>query len=328
MNRPTLHHVAREAGVSHMTVSRVLRGNRVVAPETAKRVRDAVAKLGYRPDPALSALASYRRKAGGQGHGSVIACIDCDGTSHSQCVFEGVREEASLLGYGCEIIRLPAGEKPQARLSRALFHRGVQGLLFGPSEDRQTFLGWDWKAFAAVSLGALCHRPAMHTVSLDYFHGARSGCERLVEEGCRRIGMAIHPHLENRTGGLWLGGYAAGILSRQEPLVCPAGAFGNKTTATRWLASNQIDGVVTIHADIAQRCGETGVRAVFLNQDDSQHSLPYYNLPHADIGREGVRLLHHALLRHEFGLPDEPKHVALRGKWQVPGESTAASLSS
>ena len=319
MNRPTLHNVAREAGVSHMTVSRVLHGTQVVKPETARRVREAVEKLGYRPDPALSALAAYRRKAGGTRHGSQLAFIDCDGTEYSRNVFAGVRAEASFLGYGCEVIRLPAATKQQTQLSRMLFHRGVQGLLFGPSEKRQEFTGWDWTRFAAVSLGALCHRPAMHAVSLNYFHGAVSGCERLRKAGCLRIALAIDPLLEGRTGGLWLGGYAAGVLGWHAPLIYPADNMNDAAHLRAWLARNKVDGVVTIHAAVAGVCHAAGMDAVFLNQDSQDLPFAHYHLPHADIGREGVRLLHHALLRHEFGLPDAPKHVALLGSWIMPG---------
>ena len=56
--RVTLNDVATAAGVSPITVSRALRGERAVAPELAQRVAQAAARLGYVPDPAARALAS------------------------------------------------------------------------------------------------------------------------------------------------------------------------------------------------------------------------------------------------------------------------------
>lgn len=56
--RITLADVAHAAGVSPITVSRALRGERAVAPELVARVQAAVAKLGYMPNPAARALAS------------------------------------------------------------------------------------------------------------------------------------------------------------------------------------------------------------------------------------------------------------------------------
>lgn len=56
--RVTLADVARLAGVSPITVSRALRGERAVDAELAARAKAAAAKLGYAPDPAARALAS------------------------------------------------------------------------------------------------------------------------------------------------------------------------------------------------------------------------------------------------------------------------------
>src|SRR5574343_1773908 len=58
--RVTLSDVAQAAGVSPITVSRALRGERAVDPALIERVKAAAAKLGYVPDPAARALASQR----------------------------------------------------------------------------------------------------------------------------------------------------------------------------------------------------------------------------------------------------------------------------
>lgn len=58
MKRPTLVDVAREAGVSAITVSRTIRSPELVSERARKRVESAIERLGYIPDPAASALAS------------------------------------------------------------------------------------------------------------------------------------------------------------------------------------------------------------------------------------------------------------------------------
>jgi len=58
--RVTLNDVATAAGVSPITVSRALRGERSVAAELVEKVRAAALQLGYVPDPAARALASSR----------------------------------------------------------------------------------------------------------------------------------------------------------------------------------------------------------------------------------------------------------------------------
>lgn len=58
--RPTIHDVARRAGVSPSTVSQTYSGNRTVATDTRRRVREAAAELGYRPDPLAQGLRHSR----------------------------------------------------------------------------------------------------------------------------------------------------------------------------------------------------------------------------------------------------------------------------
>jgi DNA-binding LacI/PurR family transcriptional regulator len=59
-HRPTIHDVARQAGVSATTVSHTYSGNRMVAPETRRLVREAAAALGYRPDALAQGLRQNR----------------------------------------------------------------------------------------------------------------------------------------------------------------------------------------------------------------------------------------------------------------------------
>ena len=65
--RVTLADVAHAAGVSPITVSRALRGERAVDAELVARVQAAARKLHYVPDPAARALASR--------HGSHVAVL-------------------------------------------------------------------------------------------------------------------------------------------------------------------------------------------------------------------------------------------------------------
>ena len=59
---PTLHDVARLAGVSIATVSNVVNNSKHVTAETRERVERAIAQTGYVPNEAARALASHRRR--------------------------------------------------------------------------------------------------------------------------------------------------------------------------------------------------------------------------------------------------------------------------
>ena len=313
--RPTLRDVAAAAHVSHMTVSRVVNGSQTVAEKTAQRVRAAIEKLGYRPDPALSALAARRSRVLRE-QPSVLAFLDCDATDYSRVVFDGARREAELHGYAMERVALDHDPASQQKWSRRLFHRGVRGLLFGPSDAPWKFDGWDWPEFATVSLGALNHVPPMHSVAMGYFEGAMSGFEFLRSQGCGRIALAVEPRLDARTGSRWLGGYCAAAKQARKPLLWAGGKWCG-SALRRWLKAERVDGVLTVHPSVCETARTLKIPVAFLNNSGCVPGTPHLELDPAAIGGEGVRLLHHLVLRREFGLPTEPKRIALRGSWVI-----------
>ena len=90
--RPTIRDVARLAGVSHQTVSRVINKSDDVTTETRDRVDNAIVELGYRP----SAIA--RSMARGETH--TLACISPNLTDYTfASIIEGAEREARGQGY-------------------------------------------------------------------------------------------------------------------------------------------------------------------------------------------------------------------------------------
>lgn len=60
-DRPSMHDVARVAGVSAATVSKMLRGVKTIKPASVKRIRAAIDELGYRVDPLAADMRRSRR---------------------------------------------------------------------------------------------------------------------------------------------------------------------------------------------------------------------------------------------------------------------------
>ena len=89
---PTIADVARRAGVSVPTVSRVLTGNIPVGPKRRALVERAIAELGYRPNAAARALVSGRR--------SLIAVLAANTSRYGYArTVEGIEEAARAAGY-------------------------------------------------------------------------------------------------------------------------------------------------------------------------------------------------------------------------------------
>ena len=89
----TFKEVAKLAGVSTQTVSRVTNGSDDVAEETRKRVNDAIKKLGYVPNKGAQMLSRAKTK--------IIGSVSRDISLHGVALItNGVRNQAHVLGYG------------------------------------------------------------------------------------------------------------------------------------------------------------------------------------------------------------------------------------
>lgn len=88
---PTIHDVAREAGVSLPTVSRVLTGSTPVSEKRRTQVLEAMKRLGYRPNGAARALV--------QGRQPIIGVVTPDVSYGSSEMIRAIEREARRAGY-------------------------------------------------------------------------------------------------------------------------------------------------------------------------------------------------------------------------------------
>ena len=120
----TIYDVARVAGVSHQTVSRVLRGVEGIRPETRERVQRALDELRYRPSVVARELASSRASRIG------VVGYETFESSTSK-VLKGVNDVATAAGYVLDIVTVdPLGEVDEiVRRLDAINGSDVAGLL-------------------------------------------------------------------------------------------------------------------------------------------------------------------------------------------------------
>jgi len=121
--RPAMTDVARRAGVSHQTVSRVLNEHPSVSAPTRAAVLAAVAELGYRPNSAARALVT--------GRSGVIGVVTFAGTLYGPaCMLYGIEAAASEAGFSVSVAAVPvAGPRQLGSALRRLQEQGVEGVV-------------------------------------------------------------------------------------------------------------------------------------------------------------------------------------------------------
>jgi LacI family transcriptional regulator len=176
--------VALAASVSLKTVSRVVNGEDGVQPATAERVREAIARLGYRRNDVARAL---RR---GQITRTLGLVIEDASNPFYSAIIRGVEEETRPHGF--LVIVSSSDEDPERErlLLQLLCERRVDGLLVVPAGTDHRYL------LPEIALGTpavFVDRPAgrikADTIVLDNVGGARSAVEHLLAHGHRRIAI-------------------------------------------------------------------------------------------------------------------------------------------
>ncbi|WP_084327194.1 LacI family DNA-binding transcriptional regulator [Salinarimonas rosea] len=226
--------VARLAEVSTATVSRVLAHPERVAPGTRARVEEAVARLGWVPNPAARTLRSQKTRM------VLVVLPDLENVFFSR-ILRGIEETLAAAGYGMIIADLgPAS--PRAGALAAFARRQVDGVILlngrrlGPeAEDMPTIALCETIPGAAIPQIAIDNRAAArrvvaHLVGLGHRRIAHlAGPEGNVleieraagyEDGLRDAGLAPDPAL------VWPGDYTleAGVAAASRLLPGPGSA--------------------------------------------------------------------------------------------------------
>jgi LacI family transcriptional regulator len=184
--RATIIDVAREAGVSPATVSRVLTGTKRVSADLERRVRAAVGLLGYRPNPAAQGLLR------GATHTVGVIVPDLSNPYFAE-VLKGVTNAAEVADF--RTLVADTGEKAGAEHGAALeLSRWTDGVVLCSPRMSQ----WELAELASavprlVCVNRLGRGPVVPAVLVDFEAGVASICRHLRELGHRRLAYLRGP---------------------------------------------------------------------------------------------------------------------------------------
>jgi len=188
LNRgPTIVDVARAAGVSVSTVSRVVREHTDVGAATRARVRETIDLLGYRPSPIARALVS------GQSRLLTLLVSDISNPFYPQLA-KAVEQEAKKEGYAVVICNTADRTTETRRYVERLLRQGLDGVIHASvAHDEQVLVSLMADERRIVFTNRRPSQPAVSYVVSDNEGGAADLTRHLLSLGHRRVGFIAGP---------------------------------------------------------------------------------------------------------------------------------------
>lgn len=337
-NRPraiSMKDLAIAAGVSQSTVSLALRQDPRVAAGTRERVQALARELGYRPDPALSALVAYRARTRPTGdYGKIAVLHDWKQIGNRvppslRISVGGIEAGAAALGYEIEPFQVRADDPAGARrLSRTLHHRGIRGLIL--IGLRMPELTLEWEHFSAVAIGEYFSSPRLNHVNHHHHWVLSTTYQELRALGYRRIGFCNSRISEERKHFLYLGAYLKCLFLDGLPSEdLPPFIYDEKAwDPLPWLDAHGFDAVmcqVPGHLlEKLQAAGrsvpeEVGVAGFSIPLGTNEDFISGCTLDYARMGYTAVEVLQSMMHHGQRGVPAENEQydILIRGQWRA-----------
>jgi LacI family transcriptional regulator len=211
---PTLVDVAREAGVSLKTASRVLNGASNVSEKKTKAIKAAMADLGYRPNELARALKSRKSAAVGM----IVPNLS---DPFNATAVKAVQEVARANGYVVIITNSGGYGDVERSEVKTLVSRQIDGLVIAPADSgKDTFSDIIPPALKVVTFDQVIQAAHFDSVNITNRISAEEATKHLLDHGFRRVvAIGARPHLY--TCAQRVAGYEDAMTQASlEPRVC------------------------------------------------------------------------------------------------------------
>jgi LacI family transcriptional regulator len=179
----TIKDVAREAGVSYSTVSRVLNNYRYINPDKRQRVLDAVSHLGY--------VANLQARGLVGGRSRVVGLLIPDlNAQYAGQIIQGIDEELAFAEHELMLQTTHRHKNKETLFVNAVTRGMIDGLLLLLPHELESYLDvLHERQFPYVVIDHQGFDDFSPTVGVDNWHGAYAATTYLIGLGHRRIGF-------------------------------------------------------------------------------------------------------------------------------------------
>ncbi len=335
---PTHADIAAAAGVSRATVSRALTNPHLVNEATQKKILSVAEKLGYRPDPFVTANMQRVRSSGKIRTKAILAYLIPrslpryvkDVNSYKDH-YDSAQQKAHELGFELDTISMEEEKLSAKRCSEIMIARGIQGVVIGPFDNPFIRLHLDWSRFAVATIGFAHVRPRFSIATTNHYQIMSLAIRRLRHLGYHRIGMSMPSRADRYTQGMFGAAYCqyadAQPMGERIPRHVLELKDWGKEAFMNWFRRYQPEAILHITNDERRWIAEEGIRVpedvgIVKLGWDAPVDLGYagVNQHNELVGSAAVQLVVDALHLNERGAPAYPKSILIDGEW-VSGNS-------
>ena len=196
----TIYDVAREAGVSMATVSRVVNGNKNVKENTRKKVLEVIERLDYRPNAVARGLASKRTTTVG------VVIPDITNT-YFAALAKGIDDIAEMYKYNIVLANSDEDDEKEVAVVNTLFSKQVDGIIFmGYHLTEKIRSEFSRSRTPVVLAGTVDIEHQLPSVNIDYKNATADAVRHLLKRN-KKIAFVSGPLVDDINGKIRLVGY-------------------------------------------------------------------------------------------------------------------------
>jgi LacI family transcriptional regulator len=328
LHRATLQNIADQAGVSKMTVSRVLRNQPNCGKETRARVQKIAKELNYKKHPLVSALMTDLRYKKESQFKPIIALLHFD--QHKEELHpnlknmrRGIKESASMQGYDLEEFYLDDSRMTPKRMLQVFNARGIHAIIFEHSAIPNIELDIDLTGYACVATKYSITHPVLHRIETSQFGSILKSVEKLRAYGYKSFGLVLPGNSESisqfrRTG-------ATLHAQRDFPDADRIPIFETKKltpeSIKQWLDTykpevvmSQVQEVYDVLVKLNYRIPED-IAYIHLGLSNRDRNIAGIDPNWTEMGRIAANQVIDQLNRNKVGIPKHPIVTLVQGDW-------------
>ncbi len=353
LQRVSLDHIAKLAGVHKATASRALRNQPTIPLSTRERIQEIARKEGYRPNPLV---AMYQAQARSNRPTSMQSALGWLNDYPSPTCWQdfpwlrgylrGARERCEARGFRLEEISISipqeGTEAEVKRITEILLEKGIFGVIL-PLMLHQQFLMEDWSDCVVALIGSgihpgmglsgpasRCYPQRYPIADRDFYSNTRLAFQNVRQRGYSRIGFIYSRYLDGESEGRAQAAFLVEQFQLPEADRVPVLFLerfkeGRPAAFDRWMETHRPDAILSINPVVRDWVEETGrsvpndVGLVNLNVVDDVENWSGIRENHELIGAAAVDLVIGQLSRNEIGVPRQPRKLLIPGEWHEGG---------